>query len=271
MSAAPHSTRTPAKAARYKLKVMCGRYTAPYRGEDIAREYQAELVGEPAPVSFNVAPTQATNVVLERIEDGQVVRQVRAVRWGLVPSWSKTGPKGVPLINARVETVLTKPSFRAAASRRRAIIVAGGYYEWQPDTTDAGKAYKQPYLMTRTEPLVIAALYELWSDPTKDKDAADRWLWSCTVITSQATDPAAAAIHDRTPVLLPADRIGAWLDPDITAQDEVHALLSHLPDTRLEARKVSTEVNNVRHDGPQLTEPEAGGHDIPLTLTYLAA
>lgn len=138
-----------------------------------------------------------------------------------MPSWSKKGPSGRPLINARVETAAEKPSLRAAFARRRAIVPADGYYEWTPERAGDGKVRKQPFYIHPEDGAVLsmAGLYELWPDPDRAEDDPQRWLWSVTIITTDASGPA-GEIHDRTPLMLPEDRIDAWLDPSIT--DPMH-------------------------------------------------
>jgi putative SOS response-associated peptidase YedK len=189
-------------------------------------------------------------VVLERVEDERPERQLRTARWGLVPSWAKDTSIGARMINARSETVLEKPAFRKAAARRRALVPMDGYYEWQPQEHGP----KTPFFLHADAPLAAAGLYELWRDPARAADDPLRWLWSVTVITRPATD-SLGHIHDRCPVLLPADRWDDWLDPSITAADEVGAMLVHVPEPHLVPREVSRAVGNVANDGPHLVDP----------------
>ncbi|PZS25887.1 MAG: DUF159 family protein [Pseudonocardiales bacterium] len=206
--------------------------------------------------------------VLERSEkDGPAVaRRLRALRWGLVPSWAKDQKNGSRLINARVETLADKPSFRSAFAKRRAILPSSGYYEWQPIDVD-GKVRKQPYFIHPTEGGVLsfAALYELWPDPTKDDDDPLRWVWSTTIVTTDATGPA-GEIHDRTPLILPSERIDAWLDPTLTDPARIQTLLTGIESVPLEVRPVSTEVNKVGNDRPDLIDPIDEHADRPLNL-----
>lgn len=251
--------------------VMCGRYTSPSTGSDIAKAYGAEVRPDPAPPSWNVAPTRTVNLLVERpAEHGGTLRQLTAARWGLVPIWSK-GPGGAPLINARVETIATKPSFRTAFVKRRGVIPAvGGYYEWVPAQVD-GKTIKVPsYIHPEGDgqTLSLAALYEWWADPTKEQDDPDRWLLSTTIITTDATEPEIRAVHDRTPVILPADRVAAWLDPTTTDSDDIAAILTGIELAPMEVREVSRAVNQVRNDGPDLIAPI--GQDRPLLLAFAA-
>ena len=149
---------------------MCGRYSAARPDEDIAREFTVEsVVGEQPAPSWNVAPTQTARIVLERAprgeEDGEVQRTLRSARWGLIPSWAKDAKIGSRLINARSETITEKPSFKAAAARRRCVVPADGYYEWEK--IDGRKV---PHFFHRDdEVLSFAGLYELWPNPDADR------------------------------------------------------------------------------------------------------
>lgn len=248
---------------------MCGRYVSVQSATDLQTLYDVTSPSDvEIPPSWNVAPTQQVYGVLERSEkDGQAVgRQLRALRWGLLPSWAKDQKIGARLINARVETLADKPSFRSAFAKRRAILPSSGYYEWQPIDVD-GKVRKQPYFIHPAEGGVLsfAALYELWPDPTKGRDDASRWVWSTTIVTTDATGPA-GEIHDRTPLILPSERMDAWLDPTLTDPAKVQALLTGIEAVSLEVRPVSTEVNKVGNDRPDLIDPIGQHADRPLNL-----
>jgi putative SOS response-associated peptidase YedK len=153
------------------------------------------------------------------------------------------------LINARSETVTVKPAFRAAAQRRRAIVPASGYFEWQAHPTGP----KTPYYLTSEEgnPLGFAALYEWWR-PASSADVD--WLVSVTIITRSATD-AVGHVHDRMPVVVPRSLLDAWLDPGLTGRADVAALLASIPDPVLVPREVSRAVNSVRSNSPELVKP----------------
>ncbi|MCX4683816.1 SOS response-associated peptidase [Kitasatospora purpeofusca] len=250
---------------------MCGRFVSTTTPPDLAELLRASLwpTTEALAPSWNVAPTDEVASVLERVdrETGEIVRQVRSLRWGLVPSWSKDPGSGARMINARVETAAEKPAFRKAFKERRCVVPADGYFEWRPvPAADGRKGYKQPYYLHRPDGglLLMAGLYEFWRDRTAPEDA-DTWLVTCTVLTTEATD-AAGRIHDRMPVTLTADTLDAWLDPGVTDPAEVRGLL-HAPAGDLLVRPVATTVNSVRNDGPQLLDavadplPEVtGGH-----------
>ena len=128
-------------------------------------------------------------------EPGETRRRLAPLVWGLVPSWSKDGRAGARLINARVETVAEKPAFRKAFAARRCLLPADGYYEWYASTATtprpAGQGQKQPFFIHRADGglLVMAGLYEIWRDPTKDRDDESAWLRTCTVITTRPPTP----------------------------------------------------------------------------------
>jgi putative SOS response-associated peptidase YedK len=238
---------------------MCGRYVSSASTADLLSEFDVdEVVGEELPPSWNVAPTDPVRAVLRRppkdaADPEQPVRQLRTLRWGLVPSWSKDVKGGARMINARIETVTEKPAFKKAAARRRCLLPAEGYYEWQK--TETGKV---PYFLHDPDGglLAMAGLYELWRDPALPDDDPNRWLWSCTVITQQAPD-LLGEIHDRNPVLVPPELRAAWLDCSSDDPATARTILDQIPQARLEPYVVSPAVGNVRNDGPELIEPVA--------------
>ncbi|HST50060.1 SOS response-associated peptidase [Jatrophihabitans sp.] len=242
---------------------MCGRYVSSASTADLLEEFDVEqVVGEQPAPSWNVAPTDLVRAVLQRPlkeqaeqvdEPDSPVRQLRTLRWGLVPSWSKDAKGGARMINARIETVTEKPAFRKAAARRRCLLPAAGYYEWQKN--EGGKV---PYFLHDPDgrTLAMAGLYELWRDPTMAEDDPHRWLWTCTVITQQATD-LLGEIHDRNPVLVPPRLQAAWLDCSSDDPETARRILEEIPPARLEPYVVSPAVGNVRNDGPELIEPVA--------------
>jgi putative SOS response-associated peptidase YedK len=238
---------------------VCGRYASTSTRADLLAAYDAvEAVGEELPPSYNIAPTQQVNVVLERAPrtepDADPVRMVSSqVKWGLVPSWAKDPKIGSRLINARSETITSKPAFKAAAGRRRCVLPADGYFEWMKD--EGGK--KIPFFLHAEGPVSMAGLYELWPNPSLPDDDPDRWLWTCTVLTRPATD-AAGQIHDRSPVILPDAFIDPWLDPALTDRDDVDALLNSVPEPHLDLYEVSTAVNSPRNNTPDLLRPIEG-------------
>jgi putative SOS response-associated peptidase YedK len=265
------------------LGVVCGRYAASRSPEDLVEEITKEglPVGAPSEVdreqlrpSFNVAPQQAVAAVLvpraaaERSDartdedsDAQVdahspQARLRALRWGLVPSWAKDPKVGNRMINARVETVTEKPAYRSLVSSRRCLLPADGWYEWQvvpAERSPTGKARKQPFLMSRLDGGVVAlaGLYSWWRDRSVvDDDDPAAWLGTATVLTTDA-EPGLRAVHDRMPVVLPPEHWAAWVDRGVAAADAL-ALVDGLPEGRFGAVPVSVAVGNVRNDSPAL-------------------
>jgi putative SOS response-associated peptidase YedK len=247
---------------------MCGRYASSRRAEDLVEEFDVDALRIAAPLEpdYNVAPTKDVYAVVERPPSGEQVaeraagraeRQLRVVRWGLVPSWAKDVSIGNRMINARMETVAEKPAYKRAFAKRRCLLPADGYYEWYPtqQTTKAGKPLKQPFFIRPQDggTLAMAGLYEIWRDPAKADDDPDRFVWTCTVITTDAEDDL-GHIHDRMPLMVERDRWASWLDPT-AAQDSLLDLLVPAAPGTLEAYPVSREVSNVRNNGAHLVEP----------------
>lgn len=259
---------------------MCGRYAATAHPDELVEAYDVELDAtdersrsvlknpqQPSPgePDHNVAPTKQAPVVLTRAprdggEDAAPVRQLRLLTWGLVPSWAKDPSVGNRMTNARSESVLDKPAFARAAARRRCLVPVTGWYEWQasPIATDArGRPRKQPFFVSRDDdvPLALAGLYEFWKAPDAPAEDPLSWIVSYTVITTEA-EPGLDRIHDRQPVVLDPGSWADWLDPGLTAPDDVRSLLdaSHVPG-RFRAWPVSTAVNSSRSNGPALLDP----------------
>ncbi|MFW6598527.1 SOS response-associated peptidase [Propionibacteriaceae bacterium Y2011] len=235
---------------------MCGRYASSADPDLLTEEFEIDEIDDDLPgASFNVAPTDPVPAVLERVRDEGVVRRLRALRWGLVPSWAKDTSIGSRMINARLESVAEKPSYRKAFAARRCLLPADGYYEWYDTgrTGAKGKPVKQPYFIHRADDglLAMAGLYEFWKDPKLDGDEA--WWLSCTVITTEATD-AAGRIHDRMPMVIDRSQWDAWLDPARTDADDALELLQVTEPAMLAAYPVSTQVNSVRNNGPELLD-----------------
>jgi putative SOS response-associated peptidase YedK len=247
---------------------MCGRYASSRRPEDLVEEFEIDKVEvkETLAADYNVAPTKQVYAVLQRPRDTEEAggdrasgeRQLRTVKWGLVPFWAKDPSIGNKMINARMETVHEKPAFRRAFAARRCLLPADGYYEWYAteQKTKAGKPLKQPFFIHPADGSVMAmaGLYEIWRDPTRDEDDPQRFQWTCTVLTTTAED-SVGHIHDRMPLLVEPDRYAAWLDPSHSDVDELKKLLVPAAPGRLEAYPVSTQVNSVRNNGPELLDP----------------
>lgn len=235
---------------------MCGRYASTRSDDQLVVEMAAaEVVREPLPPSWNVAPTQSVRVVLERTprdtDAAEPMRQLRTVRWGLVPSWAKDPKIGNKLINARSETITEKPAFKAAAARRRCLVPADGYFEWEKRDGTKVPHYLHPE--GEDQVLAMAGLYELWRPRPAEGEEPGEWLWSVTILTTTAAD-SLGHIHDRSPVVLPVELRDAWLDPTLTDHDQVRELLTQVPEPRLVPREVSTAVNSPRNNSADLVE-----------------
>jgi putative SOS response-associated peptidase YedK len=266
---------------------MCGRYASARKRIELLEEFRIERdrVPEPLEPDYNVAPTKRIYAVVTREaraseEDGGqardipeaaparetgVARELRVVRWGLVPFWAKDPKIGSRMINARAETVDSKPAYRHAFKRRRCLLPADGYYEWQrPDGSSedrpAGAGAKQPYFITRGDggPLAFAGLYELWRDAALPDDHERAWLWTATIITTSAPDEL-GKIHDRMPMVIEPHRWSDWLDPANNDPADLRALLAPAAASGLISYPVSTAVNAVRNNGPQLIERAESG------------
>jgi putative SOS response-associated peptidase YedK len=195
---------------------------------------------------YNIAPTQEVLVV--RQGDGR--REPSMLRWGLVPSWAKGIASGPPMINARAESLAEKPMFRTAFRRRRCIIPADGFYEWQKSPDSGAKAKKQPYYIHRPngEPFGFAGLWETWKAAHRGADSLE--IESCTIVTTHA-NRVLEKLHDRMPVILHQGDYDLWLDPAIDDPEKLEHLLAPSGDDELVADPVTTHVNRVANDDPQ--------------------
>lgn len=219
--------------------------------------------------SWNIAPTTDVPIVLERLVDGAVRRQVHVARWGLVPGWAKDPSVGVRAFNARSETVIEKPTFRAAVKSRRCAVPAEGYYEWLAGETP--KAKKRPFYVHPADDSLIffAGLYEWWKDPAKEDGDPGQWLLSTTILTGPSPEAEAQSpvlrelhgLHDRLPLPLQREAMAEWLDPENRNADElVEMVRAGAGDAASgwELREVDAAVGNVRNDGPDLVKAHSG-------------
>lgn len=246
---------------------MCGRYASSRKPEDLVEEFEVDRVGGAVPLEadYNVAPTKDVYAVFDRVPsdkrddpEAEAQRRLAVVRWGLVPSWAKDLSIGSRLINARVETLSEKPAFRRAFAKRRCLLPADGYYEWYATEQRgaSGKPLRQPFFIRPAEArvLAMAGIYELWRNEAVDRDHEDAFVWSASVITTTAED-SLGHIHDRMPMLVERDRYDDWLDVSVTEPAQLADLLVPAAPGRLHAFPVSTKVNHVNNNGPELIEP----------------
>lgn len=239
---------------------MCGRYATTQTSASLNQAFEIDLVNSfvELEADYNLAPTKLAPIVIGRRPEESVAppqRELLTARWGLIPSWAKDASIGNRMINARSETVAEKPAFKKAFARRRALVPADGYYEWYAAQPREGekKPTKQPFYITPKDGsvLAMAGLYEFW----KDREA-DEWVVSYTILTTTAEDEL-GHVHERMPMFIEPDAYAAWLDPAPTSPEKLLGLLVPAAPGRLDAFPVSTAVNNVRNNGPELIAPLA--------------
>lgn len=226
---------------------MCGRFTLTADPETLE---QAFALGKSTQTSvaehlprYNIAPSQPVAVVTAAAGDG---RRLEYFQWGLIPSWAKDAKVGYKMINARAETLAEKPSFRAALNKRRCLILADGFYEWQR----TGSAKVPMYIQMKSgEPFAFAGLYEFWKPP-----GSETLVKSCTIITT-TPNSLMEKIHDRMPVILKPQAYDAWLAPGEQAAEQLLPLLKPYAASQMKATRVSTLVNNPRLESPDCIQP----------------
>lgn len=221
---------------------MCGRFTLFLDADDLREALELNAIPVDWAPRYNVAPTQAVLAVTDA-----TAREASWMRWGLVPSWAKDLSIGSRLINARAETLAEKPSFRAAFARRRCLIPANGFYEWQKPKS--GRGLSQPYFLSLRDgkPFAFAGLWELWRSPEGEE------VRSCTIITT-TPNAQVAEIHDRMPVILTGERMWNWLTWSNMAQ--LGELLAPYAAEAMQAVPVGRGVNDPNLDVPQLISPQ---------------
>lgn len=218
---------------------MCGRFTLHTTPEHLVEEFALPEMPLLEP-RYNIAPSQP--VAALRLESGQ--RRLAMLRWGLVPFWAKDDKIAHQHINARSETAAEKPAFREAFAKRRCLILADGFYEWQK----AGKV-RQPFYIRRVDgrPFAFAALWEHWHSPSGEP------LETCAILTTSA-NATLAPLHERMPVLLDRKAYAAWIDPN-QKPERLVGLLKPLAGDLLQIFPVSDFVNSPRNEGPACLEP----------------
>lgn len=218
---------------------MCGRFVVTPNPETIARFFDVDdIVTDDLGASYNVAPTDSIYGIAEH--HGR--RLLGNFRWGLIPWWSKE--KGPLHINARAESVATKPAFRDAFSQKRCLIPADGFYEWESQPEG-----KQPYFIHATDGamLALAGIWSRWTDPETQEEFT-----TAAIVTTGSRGPV-SSLHDRMPVVLPRELWDAWLDRDLRDRDEIAHLLQ--PEADLEFHRVSKLVNSVKNNTPNCVIP----------------
>jgi len=218
---------------------MCGRYAFFSPAEAVKRIFALDDVPELEP-RYNIAPTQTVPAVRTG-EEG--ARAFAMLHWGLVPKWAKERAIGNRMINARSETLAEKPSFREAFKKRRCLVLADGWYEWQ-----VAAGGKQPWFIRRKDarPFAFAGLWERWKDPSNGS-----MLESCTIVTTDAAE-SIRKIHERMPVVLEETDWDRWTDTAFSDTETLSELLKACDPKTLEAWQVSREVNAPKNQGPGL-------------------
>ena len=224
---------------------MCGRYAFFSPAEAVKRTFALDLLPDLTP-RYNIAPTQSVPAV-RVAEEGR--RALVMLHWGLVPHWASERAIGNRMINARCETLAEKPAYRDAFRRRRCLVLADGWYEWQP-----APGGKQPWFVRLRDqrPIAFAGLWERWKDP------AGELLESCTIVTTAASD-SIRKIHDRMPVVLPEQSWDRWMDPAYSDTEALSKTLGPYDPKALKAWTVSRQVNTPKNEGAKLIEPEGSG------------
>jgi putative SOS response-associated peptidase YedK len=222
---------------------MCGRFVQSHDANFYADAFQVETIRtDNLPVSYNVAPTDAVYAVAEH--DG--ARLLGSFRWGLIPWWAKDRKSGARNINARAETAAEKPAFRDSFAKRRCLIPADGFYEWQ--RLPKGKLPHYIYRADR-QPLALAGLWATWKDP----ESGDR-VRTCTILTGEPNE-LVSDLHDRMPVVLAKEDWSDWLDPGNEDKEVLQQMMTVFPADAMAEHPVATLVNKVSNNYPECVVP----------------
>jgi len=228
---------------------VCGRTTSTTPRDILARLLDVDEVEAPElPARWNVTPTQPVYAVAI---SSTGARKLRALKWGLIPSWAKDPRIGSRLINARAETLDQRPAYRSLLASRRALLPVSGFYEWRrPEPGEP--ATKWPFYFYRADgqPLVFAGLWDIWYD------AEGRPIRTCTIVTT-AANSTMASVHHRMPVILARHDWDEWLKPGPLSPSHLAGLLVPAPDELLDGYPVGPAVSSARNDGPELIERAA--------------
>ena len=226
----------------YNDVAMCGRFSLIAGIGELQERFDFDGEGLEYAPRFNIAPTQEVLTVV-----GGESRRGGFMRWGLIPPWTKDLSTGRPMINARAETVAERPAFRNALRRRRCLVLADGFYEWQ---MSGSRRRPMRVVMRSREPFAVAGLWETWRDPEGEV------VPSCTIITTEAND-LLRPIHERMPVILSRDDEDFWLDVGESDPTALADVLKPYPADAMEAYEVSSLVNSYVNDRPEVIEPVA--------------
>lgn len=221
---------------------MCGRFALGIPRKRLQERFELTEVPQ-APARYNIAPGQLVEAVVQTPER----REIRLLKWGLIPSWAKNTSIGYKMINARAETVAEKPSFKAAMRRRRCLIPAQGFYEWHEEN-----GHRQPWFITSRTPEDILALAGIWEHYESPEGEI---IESVAIITCQANE-LVSQMHDRMPVIVAPQDDARWLDPKLGDPTEVADILASRPWPDMQAYRVSTRVNSPKNEDAGLIEEE---------------
>lgn len=215
---------------------MCGRFTLTVPLEELMLRFGVEEISFDYVPRYNIAPGQPVTAVIA--QGGH--KRIGQLKWGLVPSWAKDVSIAYKTINAKSETVADKPAFKNSFQRKRCLIPADGFYEWQKSGTS-----KQPMriLLKEREIFSMAGLYDTWNAPDGTK------LHTCTILTTKP-NPLVSPIHDRMPVILRREDEALWLDRERFDSDRLHSLLTSYPEEEMFAYPVAAMVGNVKNELP---------------------
>ena len=219
---------------------MCGRFSMFTYVKQVKDRFKIDDIMANIEPRYNIAPAQKIGTVVQRER-----RQLVEMKWGLVPSWAKDQKIGNRLINARAETVATKPAFRSAFRKRRSLILADSFFEWQKSGD-----IKIPMLirLKSEETFAMAGLYEYW------KMKSGKTLESCTIVTTAGND-FMKSIHDRMPIILRPENEDRWLDPELQEVSEITKLLEPIDSDMMESYEVTTYVNSPRNQDSNVIRP----------------
>ena len=220
---------------------MCGRYTLTLNMDAVAKAFHvAPVPSLQTQPRYNIAPTQDVVTIMRDAEDENA--HLTLLRWGLIPSWSKDESIGSRMINARAETLAEKPSFKRLLQGKRCLILADGFYEWKQESSGKTPMY---FTLPDHEPFAFAGLWDAWKSPD------GRQLRTCTIITTAPND-VVAPVHNRMPVVLPAEAREEWLAPDQHDTAFLEHLLKPYTATPMFVRPVSRKINSPQYDSADL-------------------
>jgi putative SOS response-associated peptidase YedK len=232
---------------------MCGRFVGFSQIEELTKLFPIDIINAEISPNYNVAPTQQVLAIAQHNDQNHLER----LHWGLVPFWAKDNSIGNRMINARSETVATKPSFRNAFKKRRCLILADGFYEWKGE-----KGNKQPMFLTLPDgsPFAFAGLWEIWDDKGKKENP----YYSCAILTRDASE-SVQPIHHRMPVILRPEAFERWLNSDYQKTDELQEIIKKQVYSELTATPVSKQVNSVKNNSPDNIRPiKMNGDGFPF-------